>query len=526
MRTLAATVSATVLFVLVSCTPKMPPEPVSVDMPLSVLQDKIKGGWAGQMIGVSWGAPTEFHHLGAIMPEEEMPVWAPEMIEGALTQDDIYVDVTFSEVLDQKGMDATTADFGEMLKNSRYELWHANLAARRNLRRGIPAEESGLPNRNAHANDIDFQIESDFIGLMAPGMPQATTEYCWRVGRIMNYGDGIYGGIFISGMYAAAFFESDPVKLVEAGLACLPPESPYAQVIADTLKWSRENPTDWTRTWQLIEDKWDKRDPCPQGALSEFNIDAKLNGAYVALGLLYGGGDFERTIVIATRAGQDSDCNPATAAGVLGVALGFSGIPERFTQAIPPVADRKFAFTNHSLNTLVESTMQHAIDLTQRNGGQFMGDSLTILRQQPAATVLETWDDYGAPAERIAIGDERWTWSGQWNNYRGSGSGMKRSATKGAETKVTFNGTGFILRGTYSRSGGIAEISVDGEPAVAIDTYMEGGERDAESLFHRFDLAAGQHTVHLTVSGKPYERSREEEKGRSVVVSDLVVFRK
>ena len=54
------------------------------------------------------------------------------------------------------------------------------------------------------------------------------------------------------------------------------------------LRWSAENPTDWRRTWQLIEDTWDKDDPCPDGSLQPFNIDATLNGAYIALGLLYG----------------------------------------------------------------------------------------------------------------------------------------------------------------------------------------------------------------------------------------------
>ena len=71
---------------------------------------------------------------------------------------------------------------------------------------------SGTPKYNAHANDIDFQIEADFIGLMAPGLPQCANEMRWRAGRVMNYGDGIYGGMFVSGMYAAAFFENDPAQ--------------------------------------------------------------------------------------------------------------------------------------------------------------------------------------------------------------------------------------------------------------------------------------------------------------------------
>ena len=57
---------------------------------------------------------------------------------------------------------------------------------------------------------------------------------------------------------------------------------------------------------------------CAEGVFAAFNIDARLNAAYVVLGLLYGKGDMTRTISIATRAGQDSDCNPSSAAGILG----------------------------------------------------------------------------------------------------------------------------------------------------------------------------------------------------------------
>jgi hypothetical protein len=109
--------------------------------------------------------------------------------------------------------------------------------------------------------------------------------------------------MFVAGMYSAAFFER-PRKVVEAGLATLPAESGYARIIRDVLTWSAEHPDDWRRTWQRIQDTWDRDDPCPDGALADFNIDAKLNGAYIALGLLHGAGDFGRTIEISTRAGR------------------------------------------------------------------------------------------------------------------------------------------------------------------------------------------------------------------------------
>ncbi|MBC8166757.1 MAG: ADP-ribosylglycohydrolase family protein, partial [Bryobacteraceae bacterium] len=311
---------------------------------LAELKDRIEGGWAGQMIGVSFGAPTEFRYREKII-EDALPEWKPSNIANSLNQDDLYVDMTFAKVIDDKGLDASTADYGAMFKDAQYALWHANLAARRALKRGVPAALAGTPKYNAHANDIDFQIEADFIGLMSPGMPVSATDLAWKSGRVMNYGDGIYGGIFVSCMYSAAFLERDPRKVVEAGLACLPAKSPYAMTISDVLAWSKEN-KDWKATWKLIENKWNKREPCPEGAMKPFNIDAKLNGAYIVLGLLYGDSDFTRTMEISTRAGQDSDCNPSNACGILGTMIGYKRIPDEWKSGIPAISDTKFKYTD------------------------------------------------------------------------------------------------------------------------------------------------------------------------------------
>jgi len=74
------------------------------------------------------------------------------------------------------------------------------------LRRGVPAALTGTPEYNAHANDIDFQIEADFIGLMAPGMPDVSNDYCVRAGTVMNAGDGILGGVFFTSYFGGRFF--------------------------------------------------------------------------------------------------------------------------------------------------------------------------------------------------------------------------------------------------------------------------------------------------------------------------------
>jgi hypothetical protein len=499
--------------------------PAQKEITLADLRDKIEGGWAGQMIGVSFGAPTEFRSMNAILPEEKLPAWKPDRVANSLGQDDLYVDMTFAKVLDDKGLDATTEDFGAAFREARYGLWHANLAARRALKRGVPAAQSGTPRYNVHANDIDFQIESDFIGMMTPGLPQAAIAIADRAGRVMNYGDGIYGGMFVSCMYAAAFFESNPRKVVEAGVACLPARSPYARMMRDVLAWSKEDPGDWIKVWNRIEEKWNKREPCPAGALRPFNIDAKLNGAYIALGLLYGGGDIGKTMSISTRCGQDSDCNPSSAAGIVGVILGYKRIPEEWKSGIPAIADKKFQYTDYSFRTIVDSTEKRAVQMVHRTGGRLDGDKLIVKTQTARPVKLALWDDYGSPVERIAADDARWSWKGNWTAgaARGRSAGSVRSSNeKGAEAAISFEGTGAIVTGSYLPTGGRADVYLDGKLDRTVDVYPdEDSAKGDEAVWHAFGLKNGRHTVRLVVRGEPYPGS----KGSDILLSDLIVFR-
>lgn len=486
---------------------------------LAELRDRIAGGWAGQMIGVSFGAPLEFKSNGKII-EGDLPVWNETRIGNALHQDDLYVDMTFARVLEEKGLGATTADFGAAFKNAKYPLWHANLAARRALKRGVPAELTGTPAYNIHANDIDFQIEADFVGLMAPGLPQSATAIAQRAGRVMNSGDGLLGGYFFSCMYAAAFFESDVTRVVRAGLACLPPASPYHQVIADTLQWHQEN-KDWKKTWTLINQKYDKNEACGEGALRDFNIDAKLNGAYVALGLLYGDGDFAKTLEIATRAGQDADCNPSSAAGILGCMRGFKAIPDVWKQGFEKISETKFDYTDYSFKDIVDLTSRQAVGLVQLRGGELRGQTLLVKTEPAIAAAATMWNDFGQPVERIAVNDARWQWTGAWSDVKKG----RQSQAKGATAVIHFEGTGFVLTGEYLPTGGQFEVSVDGRVMTQMDANSDEpeGRKSAEDYGHRFDLTPGKHVVALRVLGIDASTGA---RGRDVVVQDFIVFRR
>jgi hypothetical protein len=358
-------------------------------------RDKMKAGWLGQMAGVAWGAPTEFKWKGAIIPEDKMPAWKPETINNSFGQDDLYVDMTFLRTLEQHGLEVSIRQAGIDFANSGYPLWHANKAGRDALRSGIAPPDSGHPQFNKHADDIDYQIEADFSGLVSPGCPNTVILMGEKFGRIMNYGDGLYGGQFVGAMYAEAFFEKDPVKIVEAGLKAIPAASQYAQCVRDCLAWHKENPDDWTKAWQKIDDKYQKNPDYRQASCDkgEFNIDAKINGAYIVLGLLYGQGDLDKTILIACRAGQDSDCNPSSAAGVMFTTLGFSKVPDRFKEKLDE--SKSWIFTAYNFPKLIDACEKVARESVVKSGGRIEkdanGEEVFVLPvQTPKPSNLET----------------------------------------------------------------------------------------------------------------------------------------
>lgn len=346
-------------------------------------RDKCKGAWAGQMIGVCFGDIYEFKSNAKPILEPLEP-WKTERIHQTLGQDDLYVEMTFLKALEGHGLDITHAQAGKAFAESEYPLWHANRVGRDNLRAGIMPPMSGHPDFNAHSDDIDFQIEADLFGILCPGMPQEAQRLCNIFGRIMNYGDGLYGGIFVAGMYAAAYFEPDNVlHVIQEGLRCIPEASTYHQCISDVIRWHAEHPDDWLKVWHKIEEKWQTDEDCQPN--DPVNIDAKLNGAYIVMGLLYGDGDMLKTIEIATRCGQDTDCNASNAAGVLGCMKGFSVLGEHWVGGLDAIRDKPFDFTEHSFDTLIPACQKVTEGIIARYEGKVEDDSYVIPRQEPKA---------------------------------------------------------------------------------------------------------------------------------------------
>lgn len=449
-----------------------------------VLRDKMLGGWAGQVIGCTYGGPTEFRWAIPIHKYIDIG-WHPGDVEYRYSKspylyDDVYMDLTFVEVFEQKGLDARVEDFAQAFAHAKYSLWHANLQGRYNILQGINPPESGHWLNNPHADDLDFQIEADYAGLMAPGMVNSAIYYTDEIAHMMNYGDGWYGGVFVAAMYALAFVSDDIEYVVKEAVKTIPLGTKFRTALDNVIKWYEKYPEDWNICWALVNDRHGFDIGCPEGVYRDYNIDAVLNSAYIAIGLLYGQKDYYKTIDISCRCGADSDCNPASAAGVLGTMLGYSNIPRYWTDPLTAVLNTDFPFTSTSLLRATDLSFKHALEVLERNGGEIGQDDVTILVQKPQTVRYEQCFEGHWPVEKRDLNCK-----------------LDKMGT------ISFDGNGIVIRQKVERPRGFKEQYV-GEFDVYIDDELVEtrkipfyGRGVPDVLLYRYNLPVSHHTVRV-----------------------------
>jgi hypothetical protein len=469
------------------------------------LLDKIKGGWAGQVIGCTFGGPTEFRFPGAMIPDYQMIPWDSSLVAARFERspglyDDVYMDLTFVDVMAREGLDAPAASHAKAFAGAGYPLWHANQAARYNILNGLLPPESGHWLNTPHADDIDFQIEADFAGLMSPGMVNAAAEIADRVGHIMNYGDGWYGGVYVAALYSLAFVSSNIEQVVTEALKVLPAESGFARCVRDVVAAYRADPADWKKAWLAVESKWAEDIGCPDFVFRPGNIDARVNGAYIVIGLLYGRGDFGRTLEIAARCGQDSDCNPASAGGILGTMLGYGGIPAVWRDPVKPIEDKPFAYTAMSLNKVYATGFEQALEMVRRKGGSVKGETVRLPVEAIRPVALEVSFEGCYPVERKRVGLRLET-----------------------AAELAFAGTGYVLTGGPSemdptgKDGRVHRVEVrldDGAPVVVAMPVDERVRRLEVAWAYR--LPKGAHILKL--------RLLDPRPGDAIQLDDLITY--
>ena len=183
--------------------------------------------------------------------------------------------------------------------------------------------------RNPYREWIGAQIRADFFGYLCPGDLERAAELAFHDAAISHIKNGIYGEMWVAAMLAAAYLIRDNVEqVIRAGLGQIPAKSRLHADVSEVLNWHKEGLA-YTAAVDRLHARWKETN-------AHHWCHTNSNAQIVALALLYGEMDFEKTITRAVMAAFDTDCNGATAGSVLGLMLGAKALPAKW---IAPLND-------------------------------------------------------------------------------------------------------------------------------------------------------------------------------------------
>jgi ADP-ribosylglycohydrolase len=344
--------------------------------------DRVYAGVLGKIIGVYLGRPVEGWTYEAIQERiGDIRYYIHDRLDVPLvvTDDDITGTFTFVRAMADHGHDPaiTSRQIGESwldyLIEGRTILWWGGLGnstehtAYLRLRAGIPAPASGSIARNGQvvAEQIGAQIFIDGWAMLHPGDPEAAADLARRAAQVSHDGVAVHAAQVVAAMEAQAFVERDLDRLFDIGVAQIPQDSLIRRLIDDLRDWRVVEP-DWRRTRERIVERY---------GYDRYggNVHVVPNHALMTLSLLYGDGDFGKTLAIVTTAGWDTDCNGGNVGCLMGIRNGIAGI-DRVAGGQDwrgPVADRLYLPTAEGGRSISDAVREGdaLVDIARRMRG-------------------------------------------------------------------------------------------------------------------------------------------------------------
>ena len=247
-------------------------------------QEKVYGSWLGQITGNIYGLSYEFRFIDEPGPDAfpygfGASLERIEEVDGAFSDDDTDIEYMYLRQMERHGIEPTYGQLADARKyHVRDRVWVANRSALALMHAGYSPPLTGHRDFNPNW----FQIDP-------------TIHY--------------------AAMYAAAFFEDDVERLIDIGTSALPAGSRFAATVEHMKRLHRQHPDDWRAARQAMAQAY-------YGSF-DYNrhawpvVDANLNGACAILALLYGKGDFQRTLDMASGLGFDADNQARDAVEIL-----------------------------------------------------------------------------------------------------------------------------------------------------------------------------------------------------------------
>lgn len=351
----------------------------------ALLKEKVHGAWMGRICGCMLGKTVEGIRTDELIPFLKETANYPmhryiyksdinekicnkynfsfrarpyaDTIHGMPIDDDTNYVVLAQLVIEKYGKDFTPLDVSKSWIE--YQSKNAYCTAERvafcNFINGYEPPQSALY-KNPYREWIGAQIRGDYFGYINPGNPEIAAEMAWRDASISHIKNGIYGEMFIAAMIAAAAVTTDTESIILSGLAQIPYTSRLYESVISIL--------DMFNAGVCQQDCFDKIHEMYNEYTDYGWCHTIPNAMIVVASLLYGNGDYERSICMAVETGFDTDCNGATVGSILGMANGIQSIPVYWTKPICDTLHTSiFGIGTVKISERVDLTIRHIENL-------------------------------------------------------------------------------------------------------------------------------------------------------------------
>ncbi len=346
----------------------------------AVLLDRIRGAWYGRICGCLLGKPVEGMRTGELTPFLQLTGNSPMyryitksdvqkpgveqftfpivrrayedgVMDGMPPDDDTNYIVIAYKLLADYGRDFTPENMMDtwIACQPKNAYCTAERVAYRNFVNGYCPPESAVY-KNPYREWIGAQIRGDFFGWVNPADPKTAADMAWRDASISHVKNGIYGEMWVAAMLAGAAAGAGIEESIRIGLSYIPKKSRLYEAIVNVIDAYNSGVTaeDFFADLQKRWDNYNQHDWC----------HTISNAEIVAAVLLYGEGDYGKTICMAVEQGFDTDCNGATAGSVLGMILGAEAIPAVWKDKIGgKLHTQMFGFETVLVDEMAEKTL-------------------------------------------------------------------------------------------------------------------------------------------------------------------------
>ena len=287
---------------------------------LESYRDKVYACWIGKNIGGTMGTPYEgkrmTHDIKGFASEPGAP----------LPNDDLDLQLVWLLAMEKFGpAGVNAAILSDYWAQAIVPYWNEYGLGKVNARRGLLPPMSGDYNNNWKDSNGAW-IRTEIWACLCPGNPAAAVKYAVEDAMVDHgTGEGTVAAAFVAAMQSAAFATNDIRKAIDVGLAAIPEQSRMAQSIRLLFDCHEKGMSPMEAREAIFQANAD---------IGDGWFEAPSNVAYAVLGLLYGEGDFKKSMILAINCGDDTDCTGATVGATLGILGGGAIIPEDWKRHI------------------------------------------------------------------------------------------------------------------------------------------------------------------------------------------------